>query len=137
MSYHGCTTLHADINECENGDDNCNENANCTNTEGSFTCSCNPGYSGDGVICTSKLPPYNHFGNCYLMFLYHWFEQILMSATQPMEDVNTAVLIPVAASTAIVTLATCWTGMDSTAVVSVSIALGILHEATINCVYRK
>ena len=22
MSYHGCTTLHADINECENGDDN-------------------------------------------------------------------------------------------------------------------
>ena len=71
------------------------------------------------------------------MFLYHWFEQILMSATQPMEDVNTAVLIPVAASTAIVTLATCWTGMDSTAVVSVSIALGILHGATINCVYQK
>jgi len=56
MSYHGCTTLHADINECENGDDNCHENANCTNTEGSFTCSCNPGYAGDGVICTSKLP---------------------------------------------------------------------------------
>ena len=34
---------------------NCHENAQCTNTEGSFNCSCNPGYSGDGVNCTSKL----------------------------------------------------------------------------------
>ena len=58
--------FHVDINECENGDDNCNENANCSNTEGSFsccsntegsfTCYCNPGYAGDGVICTGKLP---------------------------------------------------------------------------------
>ena len=46
--------MHADINECDNDDDNCSENANCTNTEGSFTCSCNPGYTGDGVNCTSK-----------------------------------------------------------------------------------
>jgi len=38
--------------------------------------------------------------------------QILMSATQTMEDVNTAVLIPLAASTAVVTLATSWMGMD-------------------------
>ena len=47
---------HVDINECE-GDDsnNCHENANCTNTDGSYTCSCNPGYTGDGVTCTSKL----------------------------------------------------------------------------------
>ena len=52
-------------------------------------------------------------------------EQILMSATQTMEDVNTTVLILLAASTVAVTLATCWMGMDSTAVVSVSIALGI------------
>ena len=52
LSYH--PLYLTDINECENGDDNCNENANCTNTEGSFTCSCNPGYTGDGVNCTSK-----------------------------------------------------------------------------------
>jgi len=44
-----------DINECEDDElNNCSENANCTNTEGSFTCSCNPGYIGDGVNCTSK-----------------------------------------------------------------------------------
>ena len=45
----------ADIDECESDDlNNCHENAQCTNTEGSFTCSCNPGYTGDGVTCTSK-----------------------------------------------------------------------------------
>jgi len=62
MSYHECTTLHADINECENGDDNCHENANCTNTEGGLNCSSNPGYSGDRVNCMSKLLyMYTHF----------------------------------------------------------------------------
>ena len=50
-----CCTYNTDIDECENAEDNCHENANCTNTEGSFTCSCNPGYTGDGVNCTSKI----------------------------------------------------------------------------------
>ena len=48
--------LRADINECESNDsNNCDKNAQCTNTDGSFTCTCNSGYSGDGVSCTSKL----------------------------------------------------------------------------------
>ena len=51
-----CVVLHVDMNECESNDsNNCDENAQCTNTEGSYTCSCNPGYTGDGVSCTSKL----------------------------------------------------------------------------------
>ncbi|WP_158621699.1 FG-GAP-like repeat-containing protein [Corallococcus aberystwythensis] len=40
-----------DVNECAAGTDNCNENATCTNTVGSFTCACNAGYEGDGVTC--------------------------------------------------------------------------------------
>ena len=55
--------FHVDINECESNTDNCNENADCTNTEGSFTCSCNPGYTGDGVSCTSKLLHIKIFGS--------------------------------------------------------------------------
>ena len=43
-----------DIDECANGTHNCFIQATCSNTVGSFTCACNPGYSGDGVSCTCK-----------------------------------------------------------------------------------
>ena len=35
--------------------DNCHENAQCCNTNGSFTCSCNSGYIGDGTECSVVL----------------------------------------------------------------------------------
>ena len=44
--------MFTDIDECELGDHNCDGNANCMNTFGSFSCSCNTGYSGDGVNCS-------------------------------------------------------------------------------------
>ena len=44
-----------DIDECEEETDNCHDNAMCENSFGSFRCTCNPGYSGDGVNCSSKL----------------------------------------------------------------------------------
>ena len=44
-----------DINECEYYNDTCNSNASCTNSEGSFSCSCLPGYTGDVFqVCTGK-----------------------------------------------------------------------------------
>ena len=45
----------ADINECIEGTDNCDDNAACTNTEGSFTCLCEPGFSGDGAQCEGRM----------------------------------------------------------------------------------
>ncbi|XP_013909329.1 PREDICTED: armadillo repeat-containing protein 12 [Thamnophis sirtalis] len=42
----------SDINECEIGADNCDRNAICTNTAGSFKCGCKPGWLGDGIKCT-------------------------------------------------------------------------------------
>ena len=44
-----------DINECAEGRNNCNENATCMNTFGSFECTCKVGFTGDGVNCTSKI----------------------------------------------------------------------------------
>ena len=32
----------------------CHANATCDNTEGSYTCTCNSGYYGDGVSCNGR-----------------------------------------------------------------------------------
>ena len=53
--------MFLDIDECLSAANNChNEYATCFNTDGSFTCSCNSGYSGDGVSCQSKKKQNNH-----------------------------------------------------------------------------
>ena len=41
-----------DIVECDN-ETLCDVNAACMNTPGSFICSCDPGFTGDGFSCTS------------------------------------------------------------------------------------
>ena len=43
-----------DIDECATGVDNCDSEATCANTVGSFSCTCNRGYHGDGTTCTGK-----------------------------------------------------------------------------------
>ena len=42
-----------DIDECKSTP--CDKNAACVNTDGSFTCTCNTGYSGDGFNCSGKI----------------------------------------------------------------------------------
>uniref|UniRef100_A0A0G4IC14 EGF-like domain-containing protein n=1 Tax=Chromera velia CCMP2878 TaxID=1169474 RepID=A0A0G4IC14_9ALVE len=44
---------------CSNGENNCDPNAMCLNSAPSFTCSCNAGYTGDGVACAliPSIPP--------------------------------------------------------------------------------
>jgi len=49
-------TVCVDVDECELGTDDCDSNATCTNTEGSYDCTCNAGYEGDGVTCTLIVP---------------------------------------------------------------------------------
>jgi hypothetical protein len=49
--YRKSGTSCNDINECAANTDNCSANGYCTNTPGMFTCTCNPGYTGDGVTC--------------------------------------------------------------------------------------
>ena len=43
--------MFTDVNECGSGTAICSENADCTNTDGSYTCLCLPGLTGDGEVC--------------------------------------------------------------------------------------
>jgi len=47
----GTPSVCSDINECATNNGACSVNATCTNTLGSHSCACNPGYSGDGITC--------------------------------------------------------------------------------------
>ena len=59
-----------DIDECAGdigGDDPpCAENADCINNEGSFTCKCADGFSGDGVTCVNSNECVSGNHNCHV-----------------------------------------------------------------------
>ncbi|XP_070536985.1 mucin-like protein [Ptychodera flava] len=49
-NWQGSTCSH-DVDECQQGSHDCDEVAICTNTIGSYICTCPAGYRGDGTYC--------------------------------------------------------------------------------------
>ncbi|KAL9967947.1 hypothetical protein ACROYT_G026261 [Oculina patagonica] len=45
------TPVIEDFDECETHQDDCGQHATCVNTDGSFDCTCDDGYDGDGRTC--------------------------------------------------------------------------------------
>ena len=58
--------LFTDINECDENLDNCDDNAECENEPGTFTCTCEDGYTGNGEECTGMC---SYFLSQYKMLL--------------------------------------------------------------------
>ena len=46
--------LNIDVDECTAFPNVCGANTNCNNTDGSYTCICKAGYTGDGKTCSGK-----------------------------------------------------------------------------------
>ena len=64
-----------DIDECQLNTDECDINASCNNTEGSYQCTCNSGYWGSGLNCTGKTYQFIHAET--RLVTYHSFDLIL------------------------------------------------------------
>ena len=63
-----CEYFIADVNECTDMDSvhNCDDDATCTNTDGSFECKCKVGFIGNGVSCSGKVSVRCNSGkNCH------------------------------------------------------------------------
>ena len=54
ITFYTTLTL-LDIDECSKGSHDCDVNANCTNTNGSHSCTCKEGYTGKGESCRGKI----------------------------------------------------------------------------------
>ena len=54
MVHLGMGFITQDIDECLNGTHDCDVNAECNNTLGSYKCTCKDGYEGNGTNCTGN-----------------------------------------------------------------------------------
>jgi len=55
-----------DVDECSTNNGGCDVNAKCENNPGSFSCSCQQDYSGDGFHCTKT-----NISSCMIFFCSH------------------------------------------------------------------
>jgi len=44
-------SIASDIDECSAESNPCDENADCTNSDGSYNCTCKQGFTGNGTSC--------------------------------------------------------------------------------------
>ena len=66
-------SLHLDINECSTNAHNCDANAFCTNSEGSYNCTCSPGYNGNETLCTGKSYHYHYHYHYYYYYCHCYY----------------------------------------------------------------
>ena len=59
------TCFVADVDECLSSLDDCHLDAFCTNTIGSYNCTCNKGYEGNGRTCTDVNECVTGTHNCH------------------------------------------------------------------------
>ncbi|KAL9963147.1 hypothetical protein ACROYT_G032322 [Oculina patagonica] len=79
-------TCKKDLNECTTGTSYCHQSASCTNTRGSYNCTCSQGQVGDGFACyryARGLESSNILGNYQdsLTWLSKWLEPVTQQSS--------------------------------------------------------
>ena len=69
-----------DIDECQLNTDECDINASCNNTDGSYQCICNSGYWGSGLNCTDKRSSFIHAETMLVTYYCFYFNLALRGA---------------------------------------------------------
>lgn len=88
-----------DIDECSLDNRLCHADATCSNTWGSYTCTCNSGFFGNGTICTRKRfssLPFVLFKSLFLtetFFLSFFFLLLLLHQRWEMETMEMTITI--------------------------------------------
>ena len=87
-SVHGFTKLKfhthydsTDVDECSSEEFPCDSNANCTNNDGSFLCTCQRGYTGNGLHCEGICTTFYAYERSYIYMHKSW--RILMLIIHP------------------------------------------------------
>ena len=68
-------SFQLDIDECKGSNNVCDDNAYCSNTVGSYNCTCKEGFTGDGHSCSGKKKTFNSIlipTEIYRMWPYLW-----------------------------------------------------------------
>ena len=72
--------INLDINECDTGLHYCDKNANCSDTEGSYSCNCTESYFGNGKKCQGNHSYIQHYtGNDNVFFLVAGFRPTIQA----------------------------------------------------------
>lgn len=67
------------MDECSSPESNeCDPNALCINTVGSYVCLCKKGFSGDGRNCTGKVLIFPSLGQLRQLSLYEFLQTTFM-----------------------------------------------------------
>ena len=75
------SSLILDINECESPNVNCDQNADCFNSGGSYQCRCRLGYQGNGTDCLCEFLKFRVFIlNNFVNVVYGKWLVVLISA---------------------------------------------------------
>lgn len=73
----------SDIDECSKNGSPCDENAECFNNDGSYTCICKVGFTGNGTFCLGKSLHYAVICVTFLQFLFVCLLLFTISALLP------------------------------------------------------